>query len=217
MPLGRRRLEVVGALCWLAQPLYIVAELLVAAGASASYSLRDNTISDLGSIGCTPALCSPWHPAMNTVFVVFSLLRVVGALLLIRSWPPGRWALTATVLWVVSGLFSAAIGFVPVDQHPSLHVLAAVPVFVTQPLAMLATALAFRKTHRGLTASGVMVGLGCLVGAGAFLIVSSGPHEVGFWERFALWPAYPWLAVVGVVVLASRRGSPPPLEPSVGR
>ena len=217
MPLGRRRLEVVGALCWLAQPLYIVAELLVAAGASASYSLRDNTISDLGSIGCTPALCSPWHPAMNTVFVVFSLLRVVGALLLSRAWPPGRWALTATVLWVVSGLFSAAIGFVPVDQHPSLHVLAAVPVFVTQPLAMLATALAFRKTHRGLTASGVMVGLGCLVGAGAFLIVSSGPHEVGFWERFALWPAYPWLAVVGVVVLASRRGSPPPLEPSVGR
>ncbi|MEP7331146.1 MAG: DUF998 domain-containing protein [Terracoccus sp.] len=217
MPLGRRRFEVVGALCWLAQPLYIVAELLVAAGASASYGLRDNTISDLGSVGCTPALCSPWHPAMNAVFVVFSLLRVAGALLLIRSWSPGRWAVTATVLWVVSGLFSAAIGFVPVDQHPSLHVLVAVPVFVTQPLAVLTTALAFSKTHRGLTASGVMVGLGGLVGASAFLAVSGGPHWVGWWERFALWPAYPWLAVVGAVVLASRPGSPTLLAPSVGR
>ncbi|OFE15637.1 hypothetical protein BA895_21975 [Humibacillus sp. DSM 29435] len=220
MPLGRRRFEVVGAFCWLAQPLYIAAELLVAAGASATYSLRDNTISDLGSIGCTPALCSPWHPGMNTAFVAFSLLRVAGALLLLpsgRPGRPGRAAVTATVLWLVSGVFSAAIGFVPVDQHPSLHVLVAVPVFVTQPVAVLATALAFKGTHRGLTASGVMVGIGCLVGAGAFLVASAGVSWVGFWERFALWPAYPWLAVVGAVVLASRRVSPAPLEPSVGR
>ncbi len=217
MPLGRLRLEVAGAFCWLVQPLYIAAELLVAAGASATYSLRDNTISDLGSIGCTPALCSPWHPAMNTAFVVFSLLRVAGAMLLLRSWSPGRWATTATVVWVVSGLFSAAIGFVPVDQHPSLHVLVAVPVFVTQPLAVLATALAFKGTHHGLTASGVMVGLGGLVGAGAFLAVSGGPHWVGFWERFALWPAYPWLAVVGAVVLTSGRPSLSRLELSAPR
>ncbi|MDN5768608.1 MAG: DUF998 domain-containing protein [Humibacillus sp.] len=217
MSLGRHRVAVVGAFCWLVQPLYIVAELLVAAGASATYSLRDSTISDLGSIGCSPSLCSPWHPAMNTAFVVFSLLRVAGALLLFRSWPPGRWAVTATVLWVVSGVFSAAIGFVPVDQHPSLHVLVAVPVFVTQPLAVIATALAFTGTHPALTASGVMVGLGGLVGAAGFLAVSSGPHWVGFWERVALWPAYPWLAVVGAVVLTSGRSSRSRLEPAAGR
>lgn len=217
MPLGRHRLEVVGAFCWLVQPLYIVAELLVAAGASATYSLRDNTISDLGSIGCTPGLCSPWHPAMNTAFVVFSLLRVAGALLLLRSWPPGRWAVTATILWVVSGVFSAAVGFVPVDQHPSLHVLVAVPVFITQPLALIATALALKGTHRALTASGVMVGLGCLIGAAGFLAVNDGPYWVGFWERLALWPAYPWLAVVGAVGLTSGRSSRSRREAPAGR
>lgn len=217
MPLGPRRSGVVGALCWLAQPLYIVAELLVAAGASATYSLRDNTISDLGSIGCTPVLCSPWHPLMNTAFVVFSLLRVAGALLLLRSWSPGRWTVAATVLWVVSGLFSAAIGFVPVDQHPSLHTLVAVPVFVAQPLAVLATAVALKGVHRGLTASGLVVGLGCVVGAGVFLAVSGTLGWTGFWERVALWPAYPWLAAVGAVAIASRRPPPGPPAPSTER
>lgn len=206
MPSGSLRTQATGSVAWLVQPLYIAAELVVAAAASATYSLRDDTISALGSVDCTPAICSSWHPAMNTSFVVFSLLRVAGALLLIRSFSPGRWAVVATALWVVSGLFSAGIGFVPVDQYPSAHTLVAIPVFVTQPLAVLATALALRA-RRGLAASGVAVGLACLVGAGSFLAVSSGPHWGGFWERVALWPAYPWLAVVGAALLTSRRNA----------
>ncbi len=41
-----------GIAAWLVQPLYVAVELLVAAAASAAYSLRDDTISSLGQLAC---------------------------------------------------------------------------------------------------------------------------------------------------------------------
>ena len=136
-----------GSGAWLVQPLYVVVELLVAAGASAAYSLRDDTISALGQLTCAPGhsgsalvVCSPRHIVLDVAFVVFGVLRVLGALLLRPSLAPGSARTAATALWVVSGSCSAAVGFVPVDQHPGLHALVAAPVFVLQPPAVLATA-----------------------------------------------------------------------------
>ena len=148
------RLHRLGIGAWLVQPLYVAVELLVAAAASAAYSLRDDTISSLGQLACGPGHSSSTTPCAprttsrsNAAFVLFGLLRVLGAVLLHPGLTAGWTRTAATALWVVSGLCSAAVGFAPVDQHPELHALVAVPVFVLQPLAVLATADALRRTR----------------------------------------------------------------------
>jgi hypothetical membrane protein len=204
-----------GRWCWLVQPAYLVAELLVAAGASAAYSLRDDTISALGMLTCTPGhagslvdVCSPWHVGMNTAFVVFGLLRAAGAVLLRPVLGAGTWAGVAVSLWVASALAAAAVGLVPVDQQPGWHVVAALPVFVLQPLAVLATGEALRRSgafSRTVARSGLVVGAVTLAAAAGFGLHLGGPTWVGGLERLALWPAYPWLAVVALALPAATR------------
>lgn len=197
------------------QPAYVLTELLVAAGASAAYSLRDDTISALGMLTCSPGhagavvdVCSPWHAWMNAAFVVFGLLRAAGAVLLRPVLGAGTPAAAAVWLWVVSSLAAAAVGLVPVDQHPGWHVVAALPVFVLQPLAVLATAEALRRAgvvSRAVARSGLVTGALTLTAAAGFGLSLGAATWVGGLERLALWPAYPWLAAVALALLPASR------------
>ena len=210
------RRERLGSEAWLVQPLYVLVELLVAAAASAAYSLRDDTISSLGQLTCTPghvgstvAVCSPGHVVLDVAFVVFGLLRVLGAVLLHPSLPAGWTRTAATGLWVVSGLCSAAVGLVPVDQRPALHALVAAPVFVLQPLAVLATAETLRRTRGAVPSwvvtSGLAAGSVTLVAATALGLGLGAEVWVGGLERLALWPAYLWLGGAGAALLVRSR------------
>ncbi|TQM62420.1 uncharacterized protein DUF998 [Humibacillus xanthopallidus] len=210
-----------GSAAWLVQPLYVAVELVVAAAAagtvaaSAAYSLRDDTISALGQLTCAPGhsgstvlVCSPGHAVLNVAFVVFASLRVLGALLLHPSFAPGWVRAAATGLWALSGLCSAAVGLVPVDQRPALHALVAAPVFVLQPLAVLATAAALRRTAGAVpgwvVTTGVAVGGLTAAAAAAFGLRLGQQTWVGGLERLALWPAYLWLGALGAVLLVRR-------------
>lgn len=199
-----------GISCWLVQPLYLVLELLVAAGATGAYSLRDDTISTLGQLGYAPGgggVCSGGHAVLNAGFVVFGLLRVVGAVVLRDRFRPSRWRTAATTLWVLSGICAAAVGLAPVDQYPALHAAVAAPVFVLQPLAVLATVMAWghADTPRGPRSTGLVAGALSLVGAICFGARLGQPTGVGALERLALWPAYLWLGLLAVVLLADAR------------
>lgn len=197
-----------GALMLLVQPLYILAELITATAVIAPYSLVDNTISDLGATTCTTigygvgpvAVCSPWHLLVNGAFIVFGLLMTVGTVLL-RGWfPRARVSTAALVLWVVSGLSSIGTGLTPLDQALELHVLVSLPVFLTQPLALLLSGLALRG-RPGLAGSALALGAISLAATVAFFAVPAGGAFGGLLERLALWPGYVWLLGLGVVVL----------------
>ena len=217
-----------GIAAWLVQPLYVAVELLVAAAASAAYSLRDDTISSLGQVACLPGhssatipVCSPHHLVLNAAFVLFGLLRVIGAVLLHPGLAAGWSRTVATALWVVSGLCSAAVGFAPVDQHPELHALVALPVFVLQPLAVLATAGALRRTRDAVPAwvvgSGYAVGALTLAASVAFGLALEAEVWVGGLERLALWPAYLWLGGAGAALLVRSRRLSAPSRPRARR
>lgn len=188
---------------WLAQPGYLAAEVLLALLAGVHYSLADDTISALGtgcasptSTGCSSA---PW--AMNLVFVVFGALQAVGALPLVLD-GAGR-ARIVGWLWVVAGVFSVGVGLAPVDAHPLLHSLVALPVFVAQPLAVLLHA-------RWLTAgrvrtAGTALGLVAALGAVAFGVLLGADAWSGAAERLAIWPAKAWLPLAAIAL--HRSGS----------
>lgn len=193
---------------WLAQPAYLVAEVGLALLAGVGYSLRDDTISALGT-SCDPGAvgCSSAPTAMNVVFVLFGLLQAVGAVPLLAG--RGRVALVGW-LWVAAGLASVGVGLLPVDRHPTAHAFVAVPVFAAQPLALL--------LHARLLGPGAArrAGLGlatvALVGVAAFVALLGHDEWVGLAERAAIWPAKLWLPLV-VLATASRSrtpGGPPP-------
>jgi len=168
-----------GAGLWLVRPVYFLVELVVAT-AYVGYSFFDDTVSDLGAVSA-----SPWHVTMNAAFVGFGALMALGALL-----QHARHGRLVTVLLVVAGLSSAAVGLTPLDVHPDLHVLVAAPVFVAQPLALVL--LGRRRRLPALVPAGVVSGV-----AGVVFVALDLSTGTGAVERLALWPTFVALAVLG--------------------
>ena len=189
----------VGVALWLLRPLYLLTEVVVAAATTGGYSFVDDTVSDLGAVTCTAAYCSPRHALMNGAFIGFGALLAVGAVLLAAH--IGRWA---TVLLVVAGLGSVAVGLAPVDTQPDLHVLVATPLFVAQPLALL---LLGRRVGGRLGHAVVATAALTAVGAVGFVLVGDGAGA-GALERLALWPVLVAPAVVAVWLLRRTPAEP---------
>ncbi|WP_457207065.1 DUF998 domain-containing protein [Nocardioides sp. P5_C9_2] len=205
-PTTRSRAMRWGAIALLARPAYIASELVVAAATTGGYSFVADSVSRLGEVGCSAAYCSPRHALMNGSFVGFGFLLAGGAVLLAR--PLGRWV---TGLLVVSGLSSVATGLAPLDQDATLHALAAAPLFVAQPIALLLLGARLRETRPRL-ATGLLA-TGAVTGAAAVAFVLSGDGPVsGALERLALWPV-----LFGLAAFASRvRGGQRPTRAAAG-
>ncbi len=186
---GVERRLVWGAVLWLLRPAYVVLELVVAAATTGEYRLDRDTVSDLGALTCDPRFCSPWHDLMNATFVGTGLLLALGALLLAP-----RLGSVVTVLLAVAGVSSVATGLAPVDQSSAIHFLAAAPLFVCQPAALLLLGVRLRAEHPRLAAALLATGVVTAVAAVGFVL---GAPAAGVLERLALWPVLVALAAVG--------------------
>ncbi len=192
-----------GGVALLVRPVHIAMEFVVAARAD-GYSFANDTVSALGVVGCTVQHCSPRHALMNAVFIGFGVLLVVGSLLLARSLGP--WV---AGLLVISGLSSIATGLAPLDRGAALHALAATPLFLAQPAALIALACQWWRSRpasaRLLLATGVVTAFAAF----AFVLIGDRPGA-GALERLALWPVLVALAGVGLLHLrpGRKRGRP---------
>ena len=177
-----------GALALFVRPAYIATELIVAAATTGGYSFVADSVSRLGEVGCSAAYCSPRHDLMNGSFIGFGALLAGRAVLLAR--PLGPWV---TGLLVVSGLSSVATGLAPLDQDATLHAIAATPLFVAQPIALIV--LGNRLRHDRPRLARALLATGAVTGAAAvsFLLSGDGPAS-GALERLALWPVLAGLA-----------------------
>jgi hypothetical membrane protein len=201
---------------WLTQPAYLVVEVWAAVSTGVLYTLRDDTISALGTTCTYPSAvvasastvgagqgCSsaPW--VMNAAFVGFGILQALGAL----PWLTGR-GREAFVgrLWLVAGLASVAVGLLPVDAHPTAHSLVALPVFVAQPLALLLhpRLVAGRVAH----VAGRVLAAVSVTGAVVFAALLGRWEWVGAAERAAIWPAKLWLPLAALAPVLARRRTP---------
>jgi hypothetical membrane protein len=187
-----------GAIALLVRPAYIATEVVAAAATTGGYSFLADSVSKLGEVGCSDAYCSPRHEVMNGSFVGFGVLLAGGAALLSRSLGP--WA---TGLLVVSGLSSVATGLAPLDQDVTLHALAATPLFVAQPIALIVLGARLRDDQPRLARA--LLATGALTGAAAvgFVVTGDGPAS-GALERLALWPVLLGLAGYAWTRLARR-------------
>ncbi len=193
-----------GALALLVRPAYIATEFVVGAATTGGYSFLADSVSRLGEVGCSAAYCSPRHALMNGSFMVFGGLLAGGSVLLAR--PLGSWA---TGLLVVSGLSSVATGLAPLDRDTTLHAIAAAPLFVAQPVALLVLGARLRKDRPRLARA--LLTTGAVTGTAAVSFVLSGESPVsGALERLALWPVLVGLA--GFAWTSRTGGVAPPAQ-----
>ena len=177
-----------GALALLVRPAYIATEFVVASATAGGYSFLADSVSRLGEVGCSATQCSPRHELMNGSFMAFGVLLAGGAVLLAR--PLGPWV---TGLLVVSGLSSVATGLAPLDQDATLHAIAAAPLFVAQPIALIVLGARLRNDRPRLAWALLTTGAVTGVSAVSFVLSGNGPVS-GALERLALWPVLLGLA-----------------------
>jgi hypothetical membrane protein len=171
-----------GAIAFLLRPTYIATEVVTAAATTGGYSFVSDSVSRLGEVGCSAAYCSPRHEVMNGSFMAYGVLLSAGALLLMR--PLGPWV---TGLLVVSGISSYATGLAPLDQDATLHAIAATPLFVAQPVALLLLGARLREERPRLARA--LLATGAVTAAAALGFIVSGDERAGgALERLALWP-----------------------------
>jgi hypothetical membrane protein len=134
MIMSNSRTTVGAWLCVAALPLFLMAQLLVAAAWRTPCTWSANNISDLGNVGCGPwgddqrYVCSPLYLVMNTGFVLIGLLIVSGVILLWGSAHLGNRASSLMIL--LAGCGYVVVGLAPADLHENIHVVVgAIPIF----------------------------------------------------------------------------------------
>ncbi|KXO88622.1 hypothetical protein AXK56_09810 [Tsukamurella pulmonis] len=214
-----RRSVLAGSL-FLASVGYFVAEVVVAARWPRPYSWTGNMISDLGVPECLGDLrrdgglavadrfvCSPWHPVMNTTFVVVGTLGIAGAVA-VRPLLPRRWGTVAVALAAVNGIALACVGLFPgsAGEFPDgprarivVHPIAAYTEHVSGMALMgLAALLLLRSRPRLAVATVACIAVS---GLAALVIPWANPLGAGGTERAAIDPFVWWRCALGVVLL----------------
>lgn len=202
--------EIAGALLWFSSLLWFFAQFAVASAWRTPYSLVHNYVSDLGAttcgdfpVGSTMDVCSPLHSVMNTAFVLWGAVWLLGGLLFAAAPGTTRGVRTAYILIGLGGVGTAVVGLVPENVDFTVHSAAA--LLQTCATAGGLTVLAVHALRRHQRTAGWVtlavavasvvgiVATGASGGSGVFLGV-----DLGIWERIALWPLPIWLAAAGI-------------------
>ncbi len=206
-----------GAALWICTVQFFVVEAVVQSRWTAPYDRMTNNISDLGAVHCTqragsPAVCSPWHAAMNTSFILQGVLIASGAVLLRPFWPrpsavPLPWIATASLVTAGGGV--ALVGLAPEDTVRTVHVLGAAANFVAGNAGLVLLWVSGRRAREPRTAaaavwSGLLGALGLTALASLALGANWGLGPGGI-ERVVAYPLPAALPVVGTAVLLSGR------------
>ncbi len=200
-----------GALAWVIAVQFFVTQVVVATAWARPFSLKTDYISDLGNTVCgaypagsTHLVCSPWHLAMNTSFMVLGITMILGALLTREAFPRGWVRTLAMVLFTLAGAGVFVVGVYPENTDNARHVLGAGLNFVAGNIAMIVYGLALAQ-RPGVQVARVRFSLvtGTLGMVATLLFVSGHFLGIGLggMERVAAYPMTVWQIVMGVALL----------------
>ncbi len=182
---------------------YLAAEAISARGwTDRAYSYARNNISDLG----IPDI-SPWHPVMNTGFVVDGTLFVLAGLgLSVLFEGRARWIVLGTS--VVHGVGSIVVGLAhaSVDGASTPHAAGAGMAIIGGNLVLLAAGRYGGRVGapRWYTAASAVAGVAGLAGFALFL-ADTGILGGGAFERISVYTIIGWEIVTGAALLGRAR------------
>ena len=134
-----------GYLLYVTSLQYFVVQVVVASRWSPPYSLRTNTISDLGNTVCDRfngrPICSPLHSLMNLSFITLGVTMVVGSSLINFCVPARRGTRRGLRAMSVAGLGVLLVGVFPENTVSVLHGIAAALPFTVGNIAVVVLGL----------------------------------------------------------------------------
>jgi hypothetical membrane protein len=183
---------------------YFVVQAVVASRWSTPYSLKANTISDLGNTACgrfsARPVCSPLHALMNLSFLALGLSMAIGSILIYYLLPArrsSRWGFRAMA---VAGLGVVLVGLFPENTVSTLHGIGAALPFTIGNVAVVALGLAL-PLPRSLRIPSVLAGTLALVALVSYASNIDWGLGAGGMERIVAYPQTVWLIVVGLYFL----------------
>ena len=197
----------IGPAIWILSIQYFVVQIIVALTFKASYSLRFNTISDLGNSVCGSYsgryICAPQHILMNTSFILLGITMATGSLLIYQEFKKDRATLVGFSFMAIAGLGTLIVGLFPENTVSSFHILGASLPFLIGNVALviLGVSLVIPKLLRYYTLfSGVLALIA--------LIFFSTQHYLGLgiggMERLVAYPQTIWLIIFGLYISKSH-------------
>jgi hypothetical membrane protein len=203
-----------GAIAWVLAVQFFVTQFVVATAWPRRFSLRLDYISDLGNTVCGPypagtthLVCSPWHLAMNTSFIVLGVTMILGTVLTRTAFPAGWVRTLAAALFIAAGVGVIVVGIYPENTDNTRHVLGAGLHFAAGNIAMIVFGLALAQrpaTHRTLCVVSIIAGTVGLLGTLLFVSGNYLGLGLGGMERVAAYPMTIWQMVAGVALLRAR-------------
>src|SRR5262245_21935371 len=204
-----RNPQLLGGSCLLMPLAYFIGQLAAQLASKAPYSMREQTISELGFTACgeftnpishaTHYVCSPLHAVLNSSFVLAGTGIVGGSWFAVApQWPGRRMRSVGIVLVLLAGCALVGAGLTPGDKWPSLHKIAGGIQFSAQTFGMVLLGFAALRHKRSLAWLSLACGFTAFIGLG---FQGTPPFYLlghGGWQRIAAYPVMIWSIVIGV-------------------
>jgi hypothetical membrane protein len=183
---------------------YFVIQIIAALSYKTTYSLRFNTISDLGNSVCGNYsgryVCSPLHNLMNASFILLGITMASGSLLIYQEFKKRDSAtLIGFSFMTLAGFGTLIVGLFPENTISLLHTSGASLPFVLGNLGLivLSIALTIPRLLRYYTFLSGALALTALVFFYTQHYLGLG---IGGMERLVAYPQTVWLIVFGVYI-----------------
>jgi hypothetical membrane protein len=201
------RYPLIGPIIWVLSVQYFGIQIIAGLAYKTTYSLRFNTISDLGNSACGAYsgryVCSPQHDLMNASFIVLGLTMAAGSLLIYQGFKRTKATLIGFSFMALAGCGTVLVGLFPENTISILHVLGASLPFLLGNLGLiiLSASLDIPKLLRFYT---FLSGAIALCALGFFYSGHYVGIGIGGTERFVAYPQTLWLIVFGLYISSAH-------------
>jgi hypothetical membrane protein len=201
------RYPLIGPTIWILCVQYFVIQIIVALTYKTAYSIRFNTISDLGNSVCGNYsgryVCSPLHNLMNASFILLGITMTTGSLLIYQEFKRDSKTLIGFSFIALAGFGTLIVGFFPENTISALHIFGASLPFVLGNLALiiLSASLVIPRLFRYYT---FLSGTLALIALIFFYTDHYLGLGVGGMERLVAYPQTFWLIVFGVYISSNH-------------
>ncbi|CAN5431863.1 DUF998 domain-containing protein [soil metagenome] len=199
----------IGPLLWIFSIQYFVAQVIVMrAWEPGTFSLRGNTISDLGNTTCGTyagrVVCSPRHGLMNVSFILLGVCMFFGALGIYRLVGPRTLHKLGYGTLALAGIGTIMVGLFPENTIGLLHGIGASMPFLIGNTGMLILGVS-TASPRWLRIYTFASGAFALVALILFVTGAYSVLGIGGTERLTAYPQTIWLMVCGLYYLPAFR------------
>jgi hypothetical membrane protein len=201
------RYPLIGPALWILSVQYFIIQIIAALAFRTAYSLKLNTISDLGNSVCGAYsgmyVCSPLHKLMNASFILLGLAMASGSLLIYLKFKKDTVTLVGFSLMAVAGFGTLIVGLFPENIVSFLHTFGASLPFLLGNVALIifSISLAIPRLLRCYTFLSGFIALTALV---LFSTQHYSGLGIGGMERLVAYPQTIWLIVFGVYASLSH-------------